>query len=426
MCTAPTRVINGLSGAIGGGLCHGLAAKLARPEATVIAMMGDGTAGFHFTELDTAVREGTAFVSVVGNDFCWNAEHQIQLREYGPDRITLDNHLHHPTTRGIAAHGGRIGPESFALVGNDAISLPCHGTSPSPQVADMLIANPMYDVVFKHLLEDTTAAKLIIGSILGEEIECLDVVPQESTVRVGPLASTDAPEPPDFTIQRIDFAATVRTAAGERLRVLIEVQKSHYSEDVLRFRRYPGQHYFNENNIVTVVDDGREHKMALKLTTIYFLGQRLPHTDATVLKVTRQYLDAITGAQLVEREAFVESLTHDCYVVQVPLLSARRRNDLERLLSVFDQELRTDNGHVLEMDESQVPPRYAPVLRRLERAVASRELEVSMALEDEMVGEWSRMYRIITEQKEALAEHKETLARQRAEIEELRRRLGNE
>ena len=311
----------------------------------------------------------------------------------------------------------------------------------------MLIANPMYDVVFKHLLEDTTAAKLIIGSILGEEIECLDVVPQESTVRVGPLASTDAPEPPDFTIQRIDFAATVRTAAGERLRVLIEVQKSHYSEDVLRFRRYLGQHYFNENNIVTVVDDGREHKMALKLTTIYFLGQRLPHTDATVLKVTRQYLDAITGAQLVEREAFVESLTHDCYVVQVPLLSARRRNDLERLLSVFDQELRTDNGHVLEMDESQVPPRYAPVLRRLERAVASRELEVSMALEDEMVGEWSRMYRIITEQKEALAEqkealaehkdalaehkdalaeHKETLARQRAEIEELRRRLGNE
>ena len=87
LCTAPTRVINGLSGAIGGGLCHALAAKLARPEATVIAMMGDGTAGFHFTELDTAVREGAAFVSVIGNDFRWNAEHQIQIRDYGPDRL---------------------------------------------------------------------------------------------------------------------------------------------------------------------------------------------------------------------------------------------------------------------------------------------------------------------------------------------------
>ena len=87
LCSAPVRIINGLSGAIGGGLCHALAAKLARPEATVVAMMGDGTAGFHFTELDTAVREGAAFVTVVGNDFRWNAEHQIQLRDYGPNRL---------------------------------------------------------------------------------------------------------------------------------------------------------------------------------------------------------------------------------------------------------------------------------------------------------------------------------------------------
>ena len=86
-CTAPTRIINGLSGAIGGGLCHALAAKLAQPEATVVAMMGDGTAGFHFTELDTAVREGAEFVTVIGNDFRWNAEHQIQLRDYGPNRL---------------------------------------------------------------------------------------------------------------------------------------------------------------------------------------------------------------------------------------------------------------------------------------------------------------------------------------------------
>ena len=86
-CAAATRIINGLSGAIGAGLCHALAAKLARPQATVIAMMGDGTAGFHFTELDTAVREGAAFVTVIGNDFRWNAEHQLQLRIYGPDRL---------------------------------------------------------------------------------------------------------------------------------------------------------------------------------------------------------------------------------------------------------------------------------------------------------------------------------------------------
>ena len=50
-------------------------------------MLGDGTAGFHLAELDTALRAGAPYVAVVGNDARWNAEHQIQLRDYGPDRL---------------------------------------------------------------------------------------------------------------------------------------------------------------------------------------------------------------------------------------------------------------------------------------------------------------------------------------------------
>jgi len=81
------RLINGPAGAIGGGLCYAVAAKLARPEATVYAMMGDGSAGFHFAEFETAVRAGAAFVAVIGCDGRWNAEHQIQVRDYGSNRL---------------------------------------------------------------------------------------------------------------------------------------------------------------------------------------------------------------------------------------------------------------------------------------------------------------------------------------------------
>ena len=84
--SAPTRIINGPAGAIGSALPFALAAKLARPSATVVAMMGDGTFGFHAMEFDTAVREALPFVAVVGNDACWNAEHQIQIRAYGRER----------------------------------------------------------------------------------------------------------------------------------------------------------------------------------------------------------------------------------------------------------------------------------------------------------------------------------------------------
>ncbi len=85
--SAPTRVINGPSGAIGGGICYAIAAKIARPDATVIALMGDGTAGFHFSEFDTAVRAGAGIVAVIGNDARWNAEHLIQMRDYGEQRL---------------------------------------------------------------------------------------------------------------------------------------------------------------------------------------------------------------------------------------------------------------------------------------------------------------------------------------------------
>ncbi len=81
------RVINGPSGAIGGGICYAIAARAARPAAPVFALMGDGTVGFHLAEFETAARAGLPVVAVIGNDACWNAEHQIQLRDYGPDRL---------------------------------------------------------------------------------------------------------------------------------------------------------------------------------------------------------------------------------------------------------------------------------------------------------------------------------------------------
>jgi acetolactate synthase-1/2/3 large subunit len=84
---APNRVINGVAGSIGAALPFALAARLAKPDAPVIAVMGDGTFGFHAAEIDTAVRYKLAFVCAVGNDARWNAEYQIQLRKYGRDRL---------------------------------------------------------------------------------------------------------------------------------------------------------------------------------------------------------------------------------------------------------------------------------------------------------------------------------------------------
>jgi len=81
------RMINGVAGSIGGSLSFANAARLAEPNAPVFVVLGDGTIGFHLAEFETAVRRKLPFVAVLGNDALWNAESQIQLRDYGKDRM---------------------------------------------------------------------------------------------------------------------------------------------------------------------------------------------------------------------------------------------------------------------------------------------------------------------------------------------------
>jgi acetolactate synthase-1/2/3 large subunit len=105
---APRRVINGPAGSIGAALPFAAAAQLAAPRARVVAMLGDGTFGFHMAEVDTAVRYRLNYLAVIGNDATWNAEYQIQLRAYGAAR----------------AHGCELLPTRYGAV---AAAMGAHG-----------------------------------------------------------------------------------------------------------------------------------------------------------------------------------------------------------------------------------------------------------------------------------------------------------
>ena len=85
MVKGARRITNGVAGAIGVGLPFAIGARAAL-DRPVLALMGDGSFGFHMAELDTAARHGLPFVCVIGNDSRWNAEHQIQVRDYGANR----------------------------------------------------------------------------------------------------------------------------------------------------------------------------------------------------------------------------------------------------------------------------------------------------------------------------------------------------
>ena len=116
--SAPNRVINGVAGSIGAALPFALGARVAKPASTIVTVLGDGTFGFHCAEIDTAVRYGLPFVTVVGNDARWNAEYQIQVRDYGVDRAVGCELLptrYDAVCAAFGGHGERVTEEAALL-----------------------------------------------------------------------------------------------------------------------------------------------------------------------------------------------------------------------------------------------------------------------------------------------------------------------
>ena len=80
------RMINGVAGSIGSSLPMAAGARVVERTAPVFAVLGDGTFGFHMSEIETAVRLNLPFIAIVGTDSRWNAEYNLQVRDYGPNR----------------------------------------------------------------------------------------------------------------------------------------------------------------------------------------------------------------------------------------------------------------------------------------------------------------------------------------------------
>ncbi|MGB3618439.1 MAG: hypothetical protein WBA12_09980 [Catalinimonas sp.] len=95
----------------------------------------------------------------------------------------------------------------------------------------MLIANPIYDVVFKRLMENEKVAKFFIGTFLNATVEDLSVRPQEFTY----TREEDEGKLVDLTVFRLDFIAVVRTDDGASQKILIEIQKAGKEVDLMRF-----------------------------------------------------------------------------------------------------------------------------------------------------------------------------------------------
>jgi hypothetical protein len=196
----------------------------------------------------------------------------------------------------------------------------------------MVIANPIYDVVFKRMMENDKVAKFFIGTLLEQTIETIEVKPQEFTYTNELTA---------IAVFRLDFIATIKTKTGEFLKVLIEIQKAKNHIDLMRFRNYVAEQYKKEDIV-------NNEKVILPITTIYILGFNLPEIETPCLKVERSYKDLTNKTLLKTKSEFVEKLTHDSYIVQVDRITNRYQTVLDKLLSVFEQTNFVDDNKIIK------------------------------------------------------------------------------
>jgi hypothetical protein len=222
----------------------------------------------------------------------------------------------------------------------------------------MIIANPIYDVVFKRLMENEKVAKFFISTLLEQTVETIEIKPQEYTYK-GELETAKGIQDAEERIRerfsiwvyRLDFIATIKTDTGEYKKVLIEIQKAKNPIDLMRFRNYLAEQYKKEDKI-------NKKNVILPITTIYILGFKLPEIESPCISVARNYIDLINKTTLSQKSEFVEKLTHDCFVVQVDRITDRYQTQLDKLLSVFEQrnftddkEITKDFAHELDMEE---------------------------------------------------------------------------
>lgn len=276
------------------------------------------------------------------------------------------------------------------------------------------IANPIYDSVFKYLMEDERIAKTLLSALLKKEVVAVETRRNEYTNGVRD----------NISMFRIDFGAHVKEPDGTIRLVLIELQKTWLETETLRFRQYLGAQYSNPENVPS---ENNKDGYAIPMVAIYLLGHRVGDINVPVLYVKHKAYD-YDGNVVTDGipDPFVESLIHDSIIVQIPLLHGQVNNRLEKVLSVFDQSQKNGSDrHVLNVNDTPFDDdddmQY--LLRRLLMAAANAQLRQEMNVEDEYFKALEDRDTALMMKDKKLAEQAEQLEQNKAQLEQNKAQL---
>ncbi len=301
----------------------------------------------------------------------------------------------------------------------------------TPENEYIVIPNPLYDVVFKYLMEDIESAKIVISTLINEKITKLVFEPISHAEKI-----KTSPNEQEIRLFHLDFLATIEKPDGSEELIMIELQKANQSSDIFRFKRYISANFQRkrETEIINPKTQAIEKvQLPIRLLPIFILNFRIEkELNDLIIKTNRLKMGVFREKILQENNEFIDNLSFDMWVVQLPNLSkispSEYENDeykrkLYALLQLFDQNAqKTDNQHRLLFLRHLFPDFLQRLINRLKAADSENpDLEEQMHAEDEYLAELIKRDNEISYYKGRLGEATEKLEKTAGELEKEKR-----
>ena len=294
------------------------------------------------------------------------------------------------------------------------------------------VCNPIYDTVFKYLVEDERVAKVLLGGILNKKIESVEMKGHECAYQN---------DDNNLKLLRFDFAGTIENPDGTKETVTIELQKASEPEEVMRFRKYFGIQMASESNAdhVTKYRHDKDKtpyivKKPRHIYGIFILGHSLGKGfEHPLIKGRTVFYDEDDNVLDFKIQCeFIKGMTYHLYIIQIPFLPEKPKKPLEKIFRAFDQRYKLEyDSKYLELSEDKDDDSgYNVIFRRLLYAAADEQLRGNLDLEDyaerlhrireaekeDLQDELKEQYQLLEEKNHQLAEQKNQLAEQKNKL----------
>jgi len=181
------------------------------------------------------------------------------------------------------------------------------------------IPNPLYDVVFKYLMDDEETAKDVLEILTGYKILQLHLDETEHAyawnTEKKQLESEEENESDDtsedefderkVSLFHLDFTATIEIAPQQTEIVMIEIQKANRMADIFRFKRYIAKNFQRKQereNVNPKTGKIRKINYPIKLIPIFILNFEIETEHQDLVIRSRQLDEALFFDKSYENE----------------------------------------------------------------------------------------------------------------------------